>query len=805
MIRDIDIDRTFCLSSTLHFTRYMFKHKMGKKFVIGQHHRQICSVLDRVIKGEIRRLIINIAPRYGKAIDINTPMLTTKGWKKAGDVQVGDCLFGRNGFPTKVVATYPQGVTDAYRVNFSDGSNLITCGNHLWSLNHKDLSRKDDFTFKEIRRTKDLIGTLRANDGHKMWHIPMCDPIKLDDDKFLPVDPYLLGCWLGDGSSVQAEITTMDEEIIRSFSDYNPSVRKCQNSRKAITYGLRCGFVTKLKALGVLKNKHIPMDYILSSENQRFALLQGLCDTDGTCNKKTGQTSYCSTNEQLLSDVKLLLSSLGIFYTEYRHNLYFRSDKCPFTLERKKKLWRPPNKRHYTKRFIDSIERVTDRETICFTVDAKDHLYAAGKDLIVTHNTELVSKNFISYGFAINPKSKFIHLSYSDDLVLDNSKEINETVQSEYYQRLFPEVKALSTNAKKWYTSAGGGMYAVSAAGQVTGFGAGQVDDPDKEKAEMGEFIPIWESDFAGAIIIDDPIKPEDALSETVRERVNNRFETTIRNRVNSRSTPIIIIMQRLHEHDLCGYLQELEGNEWTVLSLPCIQYDESGNEKALWEFKHNLEELHKIEKANSFVFGTQYMQDPKPLEGLMYKEFKTYEIIPYATSMVRKNYTDSADTGSDFLCSICYTETPIGNFVTDVLYTQKSMEYTEPATAEMLGRNTTQVCYIESNNGGRAFGRNVEAQCRIMGNNSTSFTSFTQTNNKKVRIFTRSNEVQNLTYFPAGWERRWPEFASHIKSYRKQQEFNSHDDAEDVLTGMVEKRGYYDSSDDNDDNYGIW
>lgn len=96
--------------------------------------------------------------------------------------------------------------------------------------------------------------------------------------------------------------------------------------------------------------------------------------------------------------------------------------------------------------------------------------------------TELVSKMFVAYGLALNPRSKFIHLSYSDDLVLDNSKEINEMVQSDYYQRLFPEVEVQSKNAKKWYTSAGGGLYAVSSAGQVTGFGAGQVDDPDKEQ-----------------------------------------------------------------------------------------------------------------------------------------------------------------------------------------------------------------------------------------------------------------------------------------------------------------------------------
>ncbi|MEG2495582.1 MAG: hypothetical protein RSB32_07795, partial [Mucinivorans sp.] len=175
--------------------------------------------------------------------------------------------------------------------------------------------------------------------------------------------------------------------------------------------------------------------------------------------------------------------------------------------------------------------------------------------------TELAVKNFIAYGLAVNPKSRFIHLSYSDDLVLDSSKEIQQTVTAEYYQQLFPATQVDSRNTKKWYTSAGGGLYAVSAAGQVTGFGAGQVDT---EQQNMDEFTTSSESIFAGAIVIDDPIKPEDALSDNVRERVNNRFETTIRNRVNSRNTPIIIIMQRLHEHDLCGYLQDIEPDEWT-------------------------------------------------------------------------------------------------------------------------------------------------------------------------------------------------------------------------------------------------
>ena len=407
--------------------------------------------------------------------------------------------------------------------------------------------------------------------------------------------------------------------------------------------------------------------------------------------------------------------------------------------------------------------------------------------------TELAVKNFIAMGLAINPKAKFIHLSYSDDLARDNSRGVQEIIRESSYRRLFPGTMPTSVNTRKWFTTEGGGLYAVSSAGQVTGFGAGLVDKEDDEElaAEVEELSSIDNGDFGGAIVIDDPIKPDDARSALVRDKVNQKFETTIRNRVNSRKTPIIIIMQRLHPHDLCGYLQEVEPDEWTVLSLPCIYFDDFGMEFPLWPEKHTLEELHKIERANSFVFQTQYMQNPQPLEGLMYREFKTYDVIPPCRKeeMCRCNYTDTADTGSDYLCSICYDELPDGNYVTDVLYTKSPMEFTEQALAQMLADKGTDVCYVESNNGGRGFRRNVERLTRTYGNTATTFVDFTQTQNKQVRIFTHSNDVNNMLVFPSDWERRWPEFAYCIRNYRKEGR-NAHDDAPDALTGTFEKRG---------------
>lgn len=428
--------------------------------------------------------------------------------------------------------------------------------------------------------------------------------------------------------------------------------------------------------------------------------------------------------------------------------------------------------------------------------------------------TETGIKSFISWCFALNPKCRFLHLSYSDMLVNDNSDTVRNIMREELYQTLFPKssLAAEKGSAKRWKTKAGGELYAVSTQGQVTGFGAGNVDiDPENtlndwlvsdacsyeelsRLNELFDMIGATSNVFQGAILIDDPMKPEDAESDIVRERINQRFENTIRNRVNSRNTPIIIIMQRLHEHDLCGYLMEKEPGEWTVLSLPAIQIDEqTGEESALWPMKHTLEELYKLREINPLVFDTQYGQDPSPKEGLMYSEgFRTYTKpeLPTGHRATNKwNYTDTADTGADHLCSICFIDTPEYVYITDVLFSDEPMEVTEPKQARMLTINGTVDCLIESNNGGRGFSRNIKRILRTeLRNFRCAVNTFTQTQNKKTRIFTHSGSAQNDILFPEGWEKKWPKFHAALMSYRKDnKKKNQHDDAPDCLTGVYE------------------
>ena len=420
--------------------------------------------------------------------------------------------------------------------------------------------------------------------------------------------------------------------------------------------------------------------------------------------------------------------------------------------------------------------------------------------------TETVIKMFTSWCYALNPVCKFLHLSYSDLLVKDNSATIRGIMMEPLYKTLFPgsALEKEKGSSERWKTTSGGEFYAVSTQGQVTGFGAGQVDESDDEQSqedltfdrELNSILGLIgakQNIFNGAILIDDPMKPEDGESEIVRERINTRFESTIRNRVNSRNTPIIIIMQRLHENDLCGYLLDKEPEEWRVLSMPAIQVDENGNKHALWPMKHTVEELEKMREINPVIFDTQYQQDPKPKEGLMYSEgFRTYrpEELPTSKDALKKwNYTDTADTGADSLCSICFIDTPTTIYVTDVLFTDAPMEVTEPQMASMLNKNLTVRCKIESNNGGRGFGRNVKRLLRVnLKNFRCAIEFFTQTENKFSRIFTWSANVQSEVVFPDGWDKKWPKFYQAITSYRKDNKRRSqHDDAVDALTGIYE------------------
>jgi len=168
-----------------------------------------------------------------------------------------------------------------------------------------------------------------------------------------------------------------------------------------------------------------------------------------------------------------------------------------------------------------------------------------------------------------------------------------------------------------------------------------------------------------------------------------------------------------------------------------------------------------------------------------MYSEFKTYTDLP--DQGVDKCYTDPADVGSDYHCSIFYREWKGYIYVTDVLYTKDDMDVTEPQMVQLIYSNKTTECAIEANGAGRLYAKNVERRCREKGITYTKFIVFAQTHNKQVRIYSNANAVNNVVLMPVGWERRWPKYYNAMTSFLKEGR-NANDDAPDATTGVVER-----------------
>lgn len=188
--------------------------------------------------------------------------------------------------------------------------------------------------------------------------------------------------------------------------------------------------------------------------------------------------------------------------------------------------------------------------------------------------TEQAVLNFIARGLAINPRSKYIHTSYSNDLAHDNSSKIKETVMSTEFQELWPmQVRVDTKGKKRWFTEQGGGMMAVASGGQITGFRAGRMEEG-----------------FTGAFINDDPVKPDDAYSNVKRNAINNRFNNTMRSRLAVESVPMINIMQRIHEDDLSGYLlRGGSGDKWHHLVIPTHLTEEELNKEYPDDYDHGI------------------------------------------------------------------------------------------------------------------------------------------------------------------------------------------------------------------------
>lgn len=310
--------------------------------------------------------------------------------------------------------------------------------------------------------------------------------------------------------------------------------------------------------------------------------------------------------------------------------------------------------------------------------------------------------------------------------------------------------------------------------------------------------------DPVDVLLMDDLYKDwKESNSPTIRENVIDWYITVADTRLHNDSQQLIVFT-RWNEDDLVGFIEKTENvveinsfddiknapdDSWFKINFEAIKtgdatdIDKREINEPLWPERHSLKKLKNSRKKDPVKFDALYQGNPSSSDGLLYGQFNTYKNLP--TNIVcRKNYTDTADKGDDYLCSIVYDESNDGKaYVIDVLYTQEAMEITEPLTADLLKRTNTRECMIESNNGGRGFARKVQElvpnTCRVKW--------FHQSDNKESRIISNSATVVETVIFPEGWHIRWPEFYTHLIKFKRMFKANDHDDAPDTITGIAE------------------
>lgn len=390
------------------------------------------------------------------------------------------------------------------------------------------------------------------------------------------------------------------------------------------------------------------------------------------------------------------------------------------------------------------------------------------------HGKTFTARLFVLWVFGQDPSTKIITGSYNQILsslfaqqTRDGIQVENENIKNEYFSDVFPDTKIKQGDAAKGFWSLDGSeeknYLATSPGGTSTGIGA-------------------------NFVIVDDIIKSaEEALNELSKDKHWEWYNNTLVQRM-ERPRKQILIMTRWASDDLVGRTLEKKKEKCHLIAYKAVQDDKTMLCDEIMTFE---EYKDVVQEMGSDIASANYQQEPLDSKGRLYQSFKTYDQLPMdddGNSLLEGiySYTDTADEGDDYLCSIIFGLYRHEVYILDVYYTQDGMEITEPETARRHTEYQVARARIESNNGGSGFARNVIRELEELKNYFTEITWFHQSKNKRARILSNATFVMNHTYFPRNWADKWPEYFIAMSKYLRDGE-NKHDDAPDATTGVAE------------------
>ncbi|MFR9619822.1 MAG: phage terminase large subunit [Rikenellaceae bacterium] len=394
-----------------------------------------------------------------------------------------------------------------------------------------------------------------------------------------------------------------------------------------------------------------------------------------------------------------------------------------------------------------------------------------------------------AYMLGLNPDLRIAIASYSSSLASKFNRRVQRILESKEYNELFPQTTIKKGAKPANYIRTSEEVEIIDHQGSLLSVG--------REGSLTGNRVDCF--------ILDDLYKDAmEANSPLIRENCLEWYTSVVKTRMHNDSSELIVFT-RWHEEDLIGTLTQREryhpfyafdqllstpDQEWTYLNFEAIKTSEPTTidprqiGDALWPSRQNADLLLQKRALDPMRFECMYQGNPSSRDGLLYGDnFKEYDELP--TSILRReNYTDTADMGDDYLCSICYC---VGDdeliYITDIVYTRQPMEVSEPMVAQMLIDQSTTRAAIESNNGGRGFARAVQ---RLAPHVKVEW--FHQSANKQARILSNCATAIHRLRMPRGWKQEWSELAAHLTTYRRSYRANRWHDAADVITGIVER-----------------
>lgn len=592
-------------------------------FVEGWPLEAICEHLEAVTFGQINRSLLNVPPGFMKLIADETPILTPQGYRRHGDLASGDFVFGPDGKPTKVVRISEKAPAD-YDIAFSTHETIKCNGDHLWSV-------FDRWARKWKTVDTRWLAEAQTEPDRSRFFIPDTAALEFAAAA-LPLHPYFLGCWLGDGTSNKPAIThdQDDREHIEHLATLGYEVTKEYRQGRTVRSEFRHqGLVDVMRSIGIYGCKHIPPNYLQASIEQRCELLAGLIDTDGTVDQSRGRVLITTTEPAFAEQIQLVILSLGmrpyitIFdapgYDDYRSTKRTHMIGFQPTLPLPTKI---PRKRvdgrlfEHRRRAITSV-RKSDSPSIghCITVDRKDGLYVVGRTNVVTHNS--LTTNVFWPAWEWGPQGlahlRYVTFSYASSLTERDNGRFRDLIISPEYQAMWGDKFKLRKIGETKVTNDKMGWKLASSVG---GVGTGERGD---------------------RVLLDDPHNVKEVESEGVRAETVRWFRESMSNRLNNDNSAIIVIMQRLHEADVSGTIIS-EGFDYCHLMIP-MEYDperyppdyagtdigwidprEDDGDLA-WPARFNEQKIVTLKKElGPYAYAGQYQQSPVARGGGIFK-----------------------------------------------------------------------------------------------------------------------------------------------------------------------------------------